>query len=74
MNYFKDVIIINNKTNDLDRVCTGHRRCVSEIRGVHSRGRAGHPRQGDGGHGQPVRVLLGVARPLEIQQITANTV
>jgi len=58
----------------LGYVCAGHRRGVPEVRGVHSRGRAGHPRQGDGGHGQPVRVLFGVARSLEVQQIAAHTV
>jgi len=58
----------------LGHVCAGHRRGVPEICGVYSRRRAGHPWQGDGGHGQPVRVLLGVARPLEVQQISADTV
>lgn len=61
-------------TNNLGRVCAGHRRGVPEVCGVHSRGRAGHPRQRDGGHGQPVRVLFGVARPLEVQQIATYTV
>jgi len=41
---------------------------------MHSRGCEGHPRQGDGGNRQPVRILLGVARPLAIQQIFADTV
>jgi len=58
----------------LGRVCAGHRRGVPEVRGVHSRGREGHPREGDGGHWQPFRVLFGVARPLEVQQISAHTV
>lgn len=57
----------------MGRVCAGHRCGVPEVRGMHSRGRPGYPRQGDGGHGQPVRVLFGVAGPLEIQQIAADT-
>jgi len=55
-------------------VCVGYRCGVPEIRGVYSWGCAGHPRQGDGGHRQPVRVLFGVARPLAVQQIAADTV
>lgn len=67
-------LIYKQWTNDLGLISAGHRRSVPEICGVHSRGRTGHPWQGDGGHGQSVRVLLGVARPLEVQQIFADTV
>lgn len=41
---------------------------------MHPGGRAGDPRQGDGGHRQPVRVLLRVAGPLAVQQVAADTV
>jgi len=76
LNFFKDIINYYNQqlNNDLARGYAGHRRGVPEIRGVHSRGRAGHPWQGDGGHGQPVRVLFGVTRPLEVQQIATDTI
>lgn len=54
--------------------CAGRGCGVSKVRGVHPGGRAGDPWQRDGGHGQPVRFLFRVARPLAVQQVAADTV
>lgn len=54
--------------------CAGLGRGVPEVRVVHPGGRTSDPRQGDGGHGQPVRVLFRVAGPLAVQQVAADTV